>query len=277
MRSRASAAFSIAIFGIALLAASSVQAEPAVGVVTLLAVRDAYGWHIDAEVEGTGLASASFTPPGRPSLDLPCENDPDVRLCEREAPAPPAAGYASLADLLTAYPAGSWQLAVNGGALTAALPFDPAEPNGVVTVTDPADGAVFVSAEPDVSYANACTTCPFLEFRIEDAQTQGLAVEIETLVTGVPPLPSGQVAFADFFDATPAPLAPGAYDIVAGAALGSLMIASFDQGGGAFEFQYGRGAEFQTVTTFSVPEPEAAALAGGAALLAVARRRRHQQ
>jgi hypothetical protein len=276
MRSRASDASAIAISGIALLAASSAQAEPAVSVATLLAVRDAYGWHIDAEVEGTGLASASFTPPGRPPLDLPCETDPGVRLCEREEPAPPAAGYASLADLLTAYPAGSWQLAVNGGALTAALPFDPAEPNGVVTVTDPADGARFVGATPGVSYANACTTCPFLEFRIEDAPTQGLAVEIETLVTGAPPLQSGQVAFADFFDATPVPLAPGAYRVVAGAALGSLTIASFDQGGGAFDFQYGRGAEFQTVTTFTVPEPEAAALAGAAALFAVAGRRRNR-
>jgi MYXO-CTERM domain-containing protein len=248
-----------------------------VSVVTLLAVRDASGWHVDAEVEGTGVTSASFAPPGRPLLDLPCDDDPDVVLCEREEPAPPSAGYASLAALLAAFPAGSWQLAVNGGALTATLPFDPVEPDGVVTVTDPADGAAFVGATPDVSYANACTACPFIELRIEDAPTQGLAVEIETLVSGAPPLPPGQVPFAEFFDETPVPLPAGAYRIVAGAALGSLTTTSFDQGGGALEFSYGRGAELQTVTTFTVPEPDAAMIAAIAGLGAFAwRRRRHE-
>lgn len=255
--------------GLALDSSAQAQLDP--GLVTILAVRDSGGWRLDVEVEGAGLTSASFTPPGRPAFDVPCEDDPDVVLCERVEPAPPAAGAATLAALLTQFPAGSWALAVNGGALTATLPFDPQEPDGVVTVTDPADGATNVSATPDVTHQNACASCNFLEFRIEDVATLGETFETSALLFGPAPLPSGQILFEDFGDEVPAPLPNGEYQLMAAAGIGALESSSFDQGD-AFEF--GAGAELQTYTRFTAPEPGTAALAAGAALFALAAGRR---
>jgi hypothetical protein len=249
------------------------NAQLSVSMVTLLAVRDADGWRIDGEVEGIGVSSAVLTPPGRAGFALPCESGPGVVLCERVEPAPPAAGFASLAALLADYPAGSWSLSVNGGALTATLPFDPQQPNGVVTVTNPANGAMNVTSTPNLTYENACTDCGFLLFMIEDAATLGLVTEIDAVVIG--PLPSGQLDFADFFDAAPTALADGGYRLIAGAAVGVLEVRHFDQGiGAAFEFEYGSGANLETATSFSVPEPAGGAFAAAVALLGLARRRR---
>jgi hypothetical protein len=251
------------------------NAQLSVSMVTLLAVRDADGWRIDGEVEGIGVSSAVLTPPGRAGFALPCESGPGVVLCERVEPAPPAAGFASLAALLADYPAGSWSLSVNGGALTATLSFDPQQPNGVVTVTNPANGAMNVTSTPNLTYENACTDCGFLLFMIEDAATLGLVTEIDAMVIGPPPLPSGQLDFADFFDTAPTPLADGNYRLVAGAAVGVLEVRHFDQGiGAAFEFEYGSGANLETATSFSVPEPSGGAFAAAVALLGLARRRR---
>ena len=257
---------------VAAIVVTSLQANAqlSVSIVTLLAVRDANGWRIDGEVEGSGVTSAVLTPPGRAGFALPCESGPGVVLCERVEPAPPAPGFASLAALLEAYPAGSWSLSVNGGVRTATLPFAPQQPDGVVTVTDPANGAMNLTSTPSVAYQNACTNCGFLLFLIEDAATLGLVTEIETMVNGPPPLPSGQLAFADFFDAAPTPLADGTYRLVAGAAVGALTVLPFDQAG---EFQYGGGANLETVTFFSVPEPAGGAFAAALALLGLARRR----
>jgi hypothetical protein len=250
---------------------SSAQAQLAPEIVTILAVRDAGGWRLDAEVEGTGITSASFTPPGRPALDVPCESDPGLVLCERVEPAPPSAGFATLAALLTQFPAGSWPLSVNGGALTVTLPFAPVEPDGVVTVTDPADSATNVSTTPDVSYQNTCASCTFLEFRIEDAATGGEVFEISTILFGPAPLPSsGQLYFEDFGEGPPTPLPIGEYGLIAAAGIGALETRSFDQGG---DFEYGAGASLQTYSLFSVPEPDAGALVASAALLGLARRR----
>lgn len=254
------------------------SAQPSDVLVTLLAVRDAGGWRIDAEVEGVGVSSAVFTPPGGAAFVVPCENDPDVVLCERVDPAPPAAGFASLAALLAAYPAGNWALSVNDGARTATLPFDPQQPNGTVDVTSPANGASNASSTPSVAYQNGCANCGFLLFLIEDAATQGLVTEIEALRTGPPPLPSGQIAFADFFDGAPVALSPGDYRLIAGAGAGALGLRNFDQGTGpAYEFQYGGGASLETATTFRVPEPSAAGCAAVATLLALAHRRSAQK
>ncbi|MCX5738538.1 MAG: hypothetical protein NTZ61_08605 [Proteobacteria bacterium] len=253
------------------MTAFQASAQPAVSLVTLLAVRDANGWRIDSEVEGTGVTAAAFTPPGGTAFTVPCESGPGVVLCERVEPAPPAPGFASLAALLAEYPAGSWSLSVNGGVRTAALPFDPQQPDGVVTVTNPANGAMNVTSTPGVAYENACTSCGFLLFMIEDAATLGLVTEIEGMVIGQPPLPPGQIDFAEFFDAAPTPLANGTYRLIAGAALGALEVLSFGQGGG---FQYGSGANLETATFFSVPEPGGGAFAATVALLGLARRRR---
>jgi hypothetical protein len=248
---------------------SSAQAQLDPQTVTILAVRDAGGWRIDVEVEGFGITSASFTPPGRPALDVPCETDPGEILCERVEPAPPAAGAATLAALLVQFPAGSWLVSVNDGARTATVPFDPQEPDGVVTVTDPADGATGVGATPDVIYQNACATCNALEFQIEDAATLGEVYEIGTLLFGPAPLPSGQLDFADFTEGTLGPLPDGAYRMMAAAIIGAIETRSFDQGP-AFEF--GAGASLQSHTLFSVPEADGGALVASAALLSLARR-----
>jgi hypothetical protein len=264
------------MFLIAAIVMTSFQAsaQPSVSLVTILAVRDAGGWRIDGEVEGTGVTSAVFTPPGGAALTLPCETDPDVVLCERVEPAPPAPGFESLAALLAAYPAGTWSLSVNDGERTATLPFDPQQPDGVVTVTDPANGATNVTSTPNVTYQNGCTKCGFLLFMIEDAATLGIETEIETVIIGSPPLPSGQLDFADFFEGASTPLADGSYQLVAGAGVGGLEVRNFDQGSGAaFEFQYGAGANLETATFFSVPEPAGGAFAAAVALLGLARRR----
>ena len=257
------------------MAPFAASAQPSDVLVTLLAVRDAGGWRIDGEVEGAGVTAAVFTPPGGAAFVVPCENDPDVVLCERVEPAPPAAGFASLAALLTAYPAGNWALSVNDGARTATLPFAPQQPNGTVDVTNPANGATNVSSTPSVAYQNGCTNCGFLTFRIEDAATQGLVTEIEALRTGPPPLPPGQIAFAEFFDGAPTALAPANYQLVSGAGVGALEVRSFDQGtGSTYQFQYGAGASLEAATSFRVPEPAAGAFAAAATLLGLARRRR---
>ena len=230
---------------------------------------------MDVEVECAGVTAAVFTPPGGAAFVVPCENDPDVVLCERVEPAPPAAGFASLAALLAAYPAGSWSLSLNGGARTATVPFDPEQPSGVVAVTSPADGATNVSSMPSVAYQNGCTNCGFLLFLIEDAATAGLVTEIEALRTGPPPLPSGQIGFGEFFDGTPSALSPGDYRLIAGAGVGALAVRSFDQGAGpAYEFQYGGGASLETATSFRVPEPPAAGCAAVATLFGFAHGRR---
>lgn len=252
---------------------SPAQAQLDPQAVTILAVRDTGGWRLDVEVEGAGITSASFTPPGGPALDVPCENDPSVVLCERVEPAPPAAGAASLAALLTQFPAGSWLVSVNGGALTATVPFAPVEPDGVVTVTDPADGATNVSATPDVTYQNACTSCNFLEFRIEDAATLGETFETSTVLFGPAPLPSGQLYFADFGDGPPTPLANGEYQLLAAAGIGALETTQFDQGDA---FEYGAGASLQAYTLFSVPESAAGSLVAVSALVALADRSRRR-
>jgi len=258
-----------AILLAAILALSSTaQAQLEVQMVTVLAVRDPGGWRIDVEVEGIGVTSASFTPPGQPVLDVPCEVGGDVVLCERVEPAPPSAGYATFAALLAQFPAGGWLLSVNGGARTATVPFDPQEPDGVVSVTDPADGATQVSSTPDVSYQNGCASCTFLEFHIEDAATLGEVFEIGAFLFGAPPLPSGQLAFDDFTaEGTPSPLPDGDYRLMAAAGVGALQTRTFDQGP---EFQFGSGASLQSPTFFSVPEADAGGIAASAALLALA-------
>jgi hypothetical protein len=261
----------IALVAIAALSRSA-QAQLDPQMVTILAVQDEAGWRIDVEVEGSGLTAVAFTPPGQPALDVPCESGPDGILCERVEPAPPGAGAETLAALLTQFPAGSWSLSVNDGMRTATLPFDPQEPDGVVTVTDPANGATGVSSTPAVTYQNGCAICTFLEFRIEDLATLGEVFEIEALVFGPAPLPSGQVDFADFTaEGTPDPLPDGDYQMMAASGVGALDTRAFDQGP---TFQYGAGASLQSHTLFSVPEAGAAEIAAGAALLALRGARR---
>jgi hypothetical protein len=254
------------IAGILLMAVlaplSSAQAQPEPEMVTILAVRDAGGWRIDVEIEGIGLTSASFTPPGQPALVVACESGPGEVLCERIEPAPPAAGAPTLAALLTQFPAGNWLVSVDGGVLSATVPFAPVEPDGVVTVTDPANGATNVSPTPDVSYQNACSSCTFLEFRIEDAATLGTVFEIDAFLSGAAPLPSGLLDFEAFDEGTAPPLPDGEYQLMAAAIDGALEARSFDQGGA---FDFGAGASLQTRTSFRVPEPGAAALAAAAA------------
>jgi hypothetical protein len=209
--------------------------------VTILAVRGAGGWRIDVEVEGIGLTSASFTPPGQPALVVACESGQEKSSASassrRRRPQAP-----TLAALLTQFPAGNWLVSVDGGVLTATVPFARSAGRRRL-ITDPANGATNVSATPGVSYQNACSNCTFLEFRIEDAATLGTVFEIDAFLSGAAPLPSGLLDFEAFDEGTAPPLPDGEYRLMAAAIDGALEARSFDQGGA---FDFGAGASLQT-------------------------------
>jgi hypothetical protein len=244
--------------------------------VSLLALQEARGWILHVEVEGTSdIVSVSLVPPGRAALAIPCTSGGGISDCTREVPASGLPGFATLAALLAAYPAGTWTLVVNGGP-SAALGFSPVAPDAGLVVTAPADGAVDVSPTPSVDYALACTNCNFLYFQIRD-QSPSFDLALESSILAAPPLPAtGSMPYAMFEaidGATPAALPDARYELEIWSGVGMDSTGSL----GGDPFEYGRGAATVWQSVFTVPEPAAAA-SGAAALAAAAalraRRRR---
>lgn len=236
-------------------------------VVDLTAEEEVSGWFLNVSLEGsTNIASASVTPPGGPAIDLACLNLGDLVECDFEDP-----GFTSLAELLASYPAGTWDLELNGGDRTASLDFSPVEPDGDASVSDPADNATNVSPTPTIVYSQDCTNCLLLLFEIDVAGGQG-DISLEGLIFA--PIPaSGSVPYADLESADgpkPAELPEGEYRLTNSIAAGSITMESLTPGGD--DFEYGTGAVRNVETSFTVPEPSAAAL-GVVLAVALARRR----
>jgi hypothetical protein len=240
----------------------------------LTAERDEAGWRFIAAFEGSAdLALAViYSPDPETSAGLPCESvGPDLVECLFESPP-----FDSLADLLAVYPAGDYTLALNRGTRTAVLPFDPVEPDGVVTVSAPADGASGISGTPAIVYTHDCTMCNVLSFEITNSGEPTL-IGLEILVFGDPLPSAGTVPYAaleSFEGPKPSVLPAGSYALLAATAVGAIEEATLTPGGAPFE--YATGALIGTYTTFTVPEPAAlsAAFASLGALGALAGVRR---
>jgi hypothetical protein len=244
---------------------------PPLGQLSLFALETPFGWILEANADGSDqLTSVSLTPPGKAPLAFVCEATGLIAAsCEYDDDTP----VASLAALLVDFPAGTWVLTVNGS-LSADLLFQPVEPDGTVSVTSPADGAVGVANTPSVSYTNDCTNCNFLIFEIEP-MAGGTVIEF---LAEAPLASSGTLLYDDFvsLDAPkPETLADGVYLLFAGAINGALSIETLAPGSpGEQTFEFARGAERDEQNVFTVPEPAGAVIAAVAILAALARRRR---
>jgi MYXO-CTERM domain-containing protein len=241
----------------------------------LLAVRGADGWSLRVLTIGdpAGMTGISVTPPGGTPLPLACRPSTAGLACRLRVPES-GPGYDSLAELLLAYPAGSWQVAVSAfipqpWELTGPVEVALADFEGDVAVTAPADGAVDVGTTPAVEWANGCAACNALRFALDD----GADVDLAAYVTA--PLPaSGSVAWGAWTSlagAAPAELGAGSYRASAAA---GVRTASEVLLLGAFHMPYTTGVEHESESAFRVPEP---ASPGAAALLALGvltRRRR---
>lgn len=239
--------------------------------VSIAAVRADAGWFFEVDLDGPAgtIPSATLTPPtGPPAAALACRSDGEEDFCSLRDPSEGSAGYASLAALLASHPSGSYFLDIGSGARTVQLGFAPVEPDGNVTVTSPANGAVSVDSTPTILYTHDCDTCGFLFFEIEGFGATA-PISLETTRVGSPPFPdTGSVPYAELTaleGPKPAELWDGSYLLRAGAGRGSLETLVFDQGG---ELQYASGAEYLTTSEFTVPEP-GAGLAARASLLSL--------
>jgi hypothetical protein len=258
------------------LLASLVLATPifaqTLDIVSLTAEQGTFGgdpdWFLNVGVEGsTNITSASVTPPGQAAIPLDCADQGTFVECDFEH-----LDFPSLASLLATYPAGTWVLELNSGARTANLDFSPVAPDGVGTASDPANGATNVSPTPTVSYDQDCTNCDALLVEITGIATP-IQVELER-VFFAPLDASGSVPYADFepFEGSTKPpeLPEGQYQLSLSTVVGSLTTETLTPGGD--EFEYATGGIRNVETTFTVPEPSAAAL--GVALAALLARRR---
>jgi len=233
------------------------------------------GWHFEVELEVAGATSASFTPPGS-STATPIPEDLDFPgSFFFSDPLETAPGFTSLVALLASHPTGNYLVLVNGSALQKTVPFAPIAPDGIVTLTSPANGSSNVSQTPSVDFTQNCINCNFLSFDIESMGT-GAFFDATASIPG--PLPnSGPIAYTAFLQggAAAPPLPNGSYDLFGDAAVGTLdPAATFDVGSGSFQLFV--GAANETSSVFTVPEPRAGLAAGAAlaALLALSVRRR---
>lgn len=252
------------------LATTPAEAAVALELASILAIEDDSGWHLRVDLEGSSdVTSATLTPPDRPAVGLACEpSGGGGTECDFES-----ADVVSLAALLTAYPSGEYALALNGGARTASLTFDPVEPDGLVTVTNPADGATSVDDTPGIAWTHECTNCLALLFEIEELAAP-IDVGLEHIAS--PPVSPGAISWSQlesYEGPKPASLPDGVYELQASAAAGEITTEQLAPGGEGFE--YSQGALREVRSTFTVPEPGAlaSALAVLAALGAAAVRR----
>jgi len=241
-------------------AAAPAQAAVTLDIASLFAVEDDSGWRLRVELEGSGdVASATLAPPGQPAFALACGSSGEGTECEFES-----AEAASLAALLAVYPSGEYQLALNGGTHTAGLPFDPVAPDGLVTVTSPADGEAYVDPTPAISWTHDCTNCVALGFDLVDLAAP-IDVGLERFV--IPPVSPGSISWSQlesYRGPKPSALPDGLYGLTASTAVGEIATERLTPGNDGFE--YTQGALRDVRTTFTVPEP--GAVASGVALLA---------
>ena len=231
---RAMEGISMKVRSLALLAALVIATPSAAGVITttldrfsLVALQGSGGWSLETDAEGSDLlTSVTVTPPGKPSIAFACAEDgPGVVVCQYDSGVP----VGSFAALLVDFPAGTWLLTVNG-TLDAELLYDPVEPDGTVTVTSPADGAVNVGAMPSVSYTHDCANCNFVLLRVDSEEGGG---GLEALIAGDPPASPGTILYADFTSPDgmkPAMLADGVYELAAGSITGIISDAKLEPG-----------------------------------------------
>jgi hypothetical protein len=267
----------LALAAAALLAPVSARAHsPIVEFLQLVANESSDGWRLEVELEGSDVSSIFLDPPGAgPLVSLDCELTSGGVECFYQDPPAPAPGFPSLAALLAQYPAGSYGVSVDAE-LTAQVDFAPIEPNGLVTVTSPVDGAVGVAEAPSIEYVHGCSNCNALLFELEETGSQP-DVGLEAFVLGSPPPSPGSVAYAvleSFAGPKPPALPLGPYRIDAGTAVGSVSIETFDQGG---SFEYTTGALREVRSVFTVPEPASPAAAALAALSLLAARLRRRE
>jgi len=245
---------------LAALAAAPAQAAVTLDIASLFAHEDDSGWRLRVELEGSSdVAGATLTPPGQPSFALSCGSSGEGTECEFES-----AEAASLAALLAAYPSGEYQLSLNGGERTAGLAFDPVAPNGLVTVTSPANGEVYVATAPAIAWTHDCTNCVALGFDLVEIAAP-IDVGLERFVT--PPVSPGSLPYSQlesYRGPKPSSLPDGLYGLTASTAVGEITAEHLAPGNDAFE--YTQGALRDVRTTFTVPEP--GALASGLATLA---------
>jgi hypothetical protein len=237
----------------------------------LFAVELDGSWRMVMSVEGSeDVAVAVVTPPGGAARQLFCQTlGFELVECVRVDPAPPAAGFVSLAALLASFPAGDYTVATTGPR-SGTVPFSPLEPDGTVTVVAPAPGAV-VGPTPAVSYQQDCSGCDALIFEI-DGTGATAGVRLEAVLTA-PLAASGSLAYDDFAplegQIEPPELPEGGYELAATAVTGVQGVATFSPG---FDFvDYASGARRDSaIVDFTVPEPDERALAAAASLALLA-------
>jgi hypothetical protein len=254
---------------LAAIAAPAAQAHLDVYRAELFAIERDGSWRFVMLVEGSeDVALAVVTPPGGGALQVPCQTlGFELVECARVQPAPPAAGFASLAALRAAYPAGDYTVATTGPR-SGVVPFDPLDPDGAVTVLEPAPGAV-VGPTPTISYKNDFNGCAALLFQIEETgPTPDVGLETVLLATHAA---SGSIAYADLApfegETKPPELPEGSYELLAAAVTGVQGVTTFSPGGDFVD--YSSGARRDGLVHFTVPEPSGRAL-GDAAVGAVA-------
>lgn len=257
----------------ALAGPATARAAVTLDLFALLAYEDDSGWRLVAELEGSNeITTATLTPPARPAFALACGASSERTECEFES-----SEAASLAELLTAYPSGQWTLSLNGGTRSATLGFAPVAPDGLVTVTSPADGAADVSPTPTIAWVHDCSNCVALSFDLVDV-AGAFPIGLEVFVAGSPPPSPGSLAYdalESYRGPKPAALPDGSYALAAATVVGSVTNRNLTPGGDAFE--YSSGALRATESRFTVPEPAApAATAAALGLATIARRRRRR-
>jgi len=256
---------------LAALAAAPARAAVTLDIASVFAREDDSGWHLEVELEGSSdVLVATLTPPGGAAFALSCGGSGEGTQCEFES-----AEAASLAALLVEYPSGEYQLSLNDGERTAGLLFDPVSPNGLVTVTSPADGAADVDDRPGISWAHDCTNCVALAFDLVDIAAP-LDVGLERFVT--PPVSPGTISYSQlesYRGPKPSTLPDGLYGLTASTAVGDITTEHLVPGNDGFE--YTQGVLRDVRTSFTVPEAGSSALAALAALACAAARRASAQ
>jgi hypothetical protein len=147
------------------------------------------GWIFEAYVMGSDLVEGTITPPGGPSLALIEDDEAEFGFVSDP--------FVSLEELQASYPAtadSGYVIRLNHAVASVELDFDPLVPDGLTTISAPADEAV-VGPRPAFSNASSCTTSEGLVAELDDHDTGGVLGE-HAAVYGTP-LPT-TVAFDDF-------------------------------------------------------------------------------